>query len=41
MELDYNDLIKNLEIEEDLTNIFEQLEIDSEKWITLNNFYKN
>jgi hypothetical protein len=31
MELDYNDLIKNLEIEEDLTNTFEQLEIDSEK----------
>ena len=31
MEQDYNDLIKNLEIEEDLINIFEQLEIDSEK----------
>jgi hypothetical protein len=31
MEQDYNDLIKNLEIEEDLTNIFEQMEIDTEK----------
>ena len=31
MELDYNDLIKNIEIEEDLTNTFEQFEIDSEK----------
>jgi len=31
IEPDYKDLIKNLEIEEDLTNRFEQLEIDSEK----------